>query len=109
MQWLLLIAAVLFETVGTMALKASDGLTRALPSALTVVAYGMSFWLLSIVLRTMPVGVAYAFWSGLGIVVIALIGWAVFGQRLDAPAMIGMGLILAGILVIQLFSGSVSG
>lgn len=108
MNWILLIAAVLFETLGTTALKASDGLTRVWPSALVIVAYALSFWLLSIVLRTTPVGVAYAFWSGLGLVVIALIGWLVFGQRLDWPALAGLGLILAGILVIQLFSKSVT-
>lgn len=108
MNWILLIVAVLFETLGTTALKASDGLTRVWPSALVIVAYALSFWLLSIVLRTTPVGVAYAFWSGLGLVVIALIGWLVFGQRLDWPALAGLGLILAGILVIQLFSKSVT-
>ncbi|MEZ5751623.1 MAG: SMR family transporter [Paracoccaceae bacterium] len=106
MPWLTLAAAILFETIGTTALKASDGFTRPWPSVVVVLAYGVSFWLLSIVLRTMPVGIAYAVWSGLGICLIALIGLAVFGQRLDLPAVVGMGLILAGIVVINLFSGA---
>ena len=106
MHWLLLIAAVVFETIGTTALKASDGFTRLAPSAVVVVAYGLSFWLLATVLRTMPVGVAYAVWSGLGIVLIALIARILFGQVLDAPALIGIALIAAGIMVISLFSQS---
>jgi len=106
MHWLLLIAAVVFETIGTTALKASDGFTRLAPSAVVIVAYGLSFWLLATVLRTMPVGVAYAVWSGLGIVLIALIARILFGQVLDAPALIGIALIAAGITVISLFSQS---
>lgn len=106
MHWILLAMAIVFETLGTTALKASDGFTRVWPSALVVLAYGASFWLLSIVLRSVPVGVAYAIWSGVGIVLIALIGWVGFGQRLDWPAILGLGLILAGILVIQIFSAT---
>jgi small multidrug resistance pump len=106
MHWILLAIAILFETLGTTALKASDGFTRVWPSALVVLAYGASFWLLSIVLRSVPVGVAYAIWSGVGIVLIALIGWVGFGQRLDWPAIVGLGLIIAGILVIQIFSAT---
>jgi small multidrug resistance pump len=104
MPWIYLAVAVLFETIGTTALKASDGLTRAWPSLVVVIAYALSFWLLALVLRVIPVGVAYAIWSGLGICLIALIGWALFGQKLDAPALFGIGLIMAGILVINLFS-----
>ena len=69
-----------------------------------VLSYALSFWLLALTLRTMPVGVVYAVWSGLGIVLIALIGWTVFGQRLDPPALVGMALILAGATVIHLWS-----
>jgi small multidrug resistance pump len=106
MPWLWLTLAIVAETVGTTALKASDGFTRLWPSLLTVAGYALSFWLLALVLKTIPVGIAYAIWSGLGIVLIAMIGWAVFGQKLDAPALIGMGLILAGIVVMQLFSST---
>ncbi|TVS05445.1 MAG: QacE family quaternary ammonium compound efflux SMR transporter [Rhodobacteraceae bacterium] len=107
MHWLYLGVAILFETIGTTALKASDGMTRALPALVVVLAYALSFWLLAIVLRVIPVGVAYAIWSGLGICFIALIGWFVFGQRLDAPALLGIGLIIAGIVVINIFSAKV--
>ena len=108
MPYLILFLAVAAETVGTSALQASQQFSRLGPSALVVVAYAVSFFLLAWVLKFMPVGVAYAMWSGLGIVFIALIGLAVFGQRLDAPAILGMGLILAGILVIHLFSSTAS-
>ena len=104
MHWFFLGAAILFETIGTTALKASHQFTRPLPSLLVVVAYGLSFYLLAKVLLHIPVGVAYAIWSGLGICFIAAIGWMVFGQRLDAPALAGIGLIVAGILVINIFS-----
>lgn len=96
--------AILAETVGTSALQASQQFTRLAPSLLVVGAYGVSFYLLSLALKAIPVGVAYAIWSGLGIVFIAAIGRLVFGQKLDWPAVLGMGLILAGILVIHLFS-----
>ena len=106
MPWLLLVLAILAETLGTTALKASEGFTRLAPSLLTVLAYATSFYLLAQVLRVVPVGIAYAIWSGLGIVFIALIGWLAFDQRLDAAALIGMGLIVAGIVVMQIFSGT---
>ncbi len=101
---LLLGTAILFEVLATTALKASDGFTRLWPSVLTVGGYLVSFYLLSLALKTIPMGVAYAIWSGLGIVLISGIGWAVFGQRLDTPALIGMAMIVAGVAVIQLFS-----
>lgn len=104
MHWFLLGIAILFETIGTTALKASQAFTRPWPSALVVVAYGLSFYLLAKVLLYIPVGVAYAIWSGLGVVLIALIGWLVFAQRLDAPAVIGLGMIIAGIAIINIFS-----
>lgn len=106
MHWLYLGAAILFETIGTTALHASQQFSRFWPSVLVVVAYAVSFYLLAIVLRYIPVGVAYAIWSGLGICFIALIGFIVFGQRLDLPALIGLGMIIAGIVVIQLFSSN---
>jgi small multidrug resistance pump len=106
MHWFLLAAAILFETIGTTALKASDGFTRLAPTAVVVVAYGLSFWLLALVLRTIPVGIAYAIWSGLGIVFISGIGYLLFNQRLDAAALIGIALIVAGIGVINFFSNA---
>ena len=102
--YLWLAGAILSEVVGTSALKASDGFTRLLPSLLTVLAFACAFYCLSITLRTIPVGVAYAIWSGIGIVLISLIALVLFGQRLDAPALIGMALIVAGVVVINLFS-----
>lgn len=104
--YLLLILAVAAETVGTTALQASQQFTRPLPSVVVVLAYGAAFYLLSLTLASMPVGVVYAIWSGLGIVFIAVIGFAVFGQRLDWPAVAGMAMILGGIVTIHLFSGS---
>ncbi|MGH1354926.1 MAG: SMR family transporter [Thalassovita sp.] len=102
--YLILFMAIAAETIGTTALQASQQFTRLWPSVLVVIAYALSFWLLSLTLKTMPVGIVYAIWSGLGIVLIALIGLTVFGQKLDLPAILGMGLILTGILVIHLFS-----
>ena len=104
--YLILFLAIAAETIGTTALQASQQFTRLWPSVLVVIAYVVSFWLLSLTLKTMPVGIVYAIWSGLGIVLIALIGLTVFGQRLDLPAILGMGLILTGILVIHLFSNT---
>jgi small multidrug resistance pump len=104
--YLILALAVLFETIGTTALQASQQFTRAGPSVLVVLAYGISFYLLSITLRTMPVGVVYALWSGLGIILIATIGWVVFGQKLDLPALAGLAMIISGIAVIHLFSSA---
>ena len=101
-----LILAIITETIGTTALQASAQFTRLWPSVLCVVAYAASFYLLALALRVMPVGILYAIWSGLGIVLIAGIGFAVFGQKLDLPAIIGMGLIIAGIVVINVFSHS---
>ncbi|GHG94900.1 DMT family transporter [Pseudodonghicola xiamenensis] len=105
-HYLYLILAVAAETIGTSALQASQQFSRLMPSILVVLSYAISFYLLAQVLRTMPVGIVYAIWSGLGIVFIAMIGFVVFGQKLDLPAMLGLGLIIAGIAVINLFSGS---
>lgn len=102
--YLILLLAVAAETIGTSALQASQQFSKLLPSVLVVIAYATSFWLLSLTLKTLPVGVVYALWSGLGIVLIAIIGYLVFGQKLDWPAVPGIAMILAGILVINLFS-----
>ena len=103
-HYLYLILAVAAETIGTTALHASQQFTRLGPTLLMGAAYTLSFYLLSLTLRVLPVGVVYALWSGLGIVLIAIIGWVVFRQRLDAAAIIGMAMIVAGIAVVQLFS-----
>lgn len=107
-NWLFLSAAILAEVVGTSALKSSEGFSKPWPSLLVVVAYGAAFFLLSLTLRTIPVAVAYAVWSGAGIVLIALAGWLLFGQHLDAPALLGIGLIVAGVVVLNVFSRAVA-
>ncbi|HMN21047.1 MAG TPA: SMR family transporter [Ottowia sp.] len=104
--WLLLTGAIVCEVVATSALKASDGFTRLAPSLLVASGYSLAFWLLALTLRSIPVGVAYAIWSGLGTVLIALAGWWLYGQRLDAAAVAGMALIVAGVLVLNLLSKS---
>ena len=106
LHYVYLIFAVAAETIGTSALQASQQFSRLGPSIVVVISYGLAFYLLSLTLRTLPVGIMYAIWSGLGIVLIAFIGWAVFGQRLDLPAVLGMSMILGGILVIHLFSAT---
>lgn len=102
--WLILSLAIVTEVIATAALKASNGFTRFWPSLLVVLGYGTAFFCLSITLRSIPVGVAYAIWSGLGVVLITAVSWILFGQKLDAPALIGMALIVAGVLVMNLFS-----
>lgn len=106
MHYLYLMIAVLTETVATSSLQASQQFTRFWPSVLVVVGYGFSFYFMGLTLKFMPVGIVYALWSGLGIVLIALIGFLVFGQKLDLAAVLGLGLILSGILIIHLFSNS---
>ena len=106
LHFVYLLLAVVAGTVGTTALQASQQFTRLWPSIVVVLAYGVAFYLLSLALKFIPVGVLYAVWSGVGIVCIALIGWVVFRQALDLPAVLGIALIIAGIAVIQLFSGT---
>ena len=100
--------AIVFEVVGTSFLQQSQQFTRPLPTALTVVCYAGAFYFLSLALKTMPVGIAYAIWSGLGIVLISLIGLFVFKQSLDLAAVIGLGLIVAGVIIVNVFSNSIS-
>jgi small multidrug resistance pump len=107
-QWLFLSIAIVSEVMATSALKASAGFTRPLPSLVVVVGYGVAFYFLSLTLKTVPVGVAYAIWSGAGVALIALVGWAFLGQRLDAPALLGLALIVAGVVVINVYSKTVS-
>ena len=109
MHHLHLAAAILAEVVATSMLKAAAEFTRPLPSAVVVAGYATAFYFLSLSLRAIPVGIAYAIWSGLGLVLVAVAGAVFYGQPLDAPALVGRGLILAGVLVINLMSNSVAG
>ncbi len=107
MTYLSLLVAIASEVIATSALKASNGFTVLVPSLITLVGYGIAFYFLSLTLRTIPVGIVYAIWSGLGIVLIAIVGAVWFRQTLDWPALAGLGLILAGVVVINVFSRSV--
>ncbi|WP_395025215.1 DMT family transporter [Comamonas odontotermitis] len=107
MSWVYLLTAIVAEVIATSALKASDGFSRLWPSVITVAGYTVAFYCLSLTLRTIPVGIAYAIWSGLGVVLITIAAWLLFGQKLDLPALIGMGLIVAGVVVMNVFSKAV--
>lgn len=98
--------AIVSEVIATSALRASDGFSRLWPSVLVVAGYGLAFFFLSVTLKSIPVGIAYAIWSGLGVVLISVAAWMLFGQKLDAPAILGMGLIVAGVVVLNVFSKS---
>lgn len=104
MNWLYLILAIVAEVAGTSFLKTSEGFTKLWPSLAVVVGYGAAFFFLSLTLRTIPVGVAYAIWSGLGIVLITAVGWLAFDQKLDAAGLAGITLIAAGVIVLNVFS-----
>lgn len=104
MSYFYLAIAIVAEVIGTSALKATEGFTRALPTIIVVIGYGIAFYFLSLALRHIPVGVAYAIWSGVGIALITLIGWIVFKQALDAAALTGILLIVLGVIVIRVFS-----
>lgn len=106
MHYFYLALAILSEVVGTSALQASQQFTRPLPSAIVFLGYGSAFYFLALTLKVMPLGLVYALWAGLGIVLITSVGWVVFGQKLDAAALAGIGLIVAGVVVIHVFSNS---
>ncbi len=108
MHYLWLSLAIVSEVIATSALNASQGMTKVAPTIITFVGYSAAFYLLSLTLKTMNVSVAYAIWSGVGVALIALVGWIVFKQALDAPAMIGMGMIVGGVMVMNLFSKAVA-
>lgn len=103
-NWLFLAVAIIGEVVATSALKSSEGLSKLVPSAIVVVGYGVAFYFLSLALKSIPVGIAYAVWAGLGIVLVAGIAWLLHGQRLDAWAFVGIGLIVSGVAVLNLLS-----
>ncbi|MCP4314472.1 MAG: QacE family quaternary ammonium compound efflux SMR transporter [Hyphomicrobiales bacterium] len=106
MNWVFLAIAITGEVIGTSALKASEGFTRVGPSTITAIGFAIAFYFLALALRTIPMGIAYAIWSGTGIVVISLVGYFYYKQALDLPALCGIGLILAGVLVINTLSNS---
>ena len=92
--------------IATSALKASEGFSKTVPSIIVLIGYGVAFHFLSLTLKTIPVGVAYAIWAGAGVSLVAVVGWVLFGQKLDAPAIIGMAMIVGGVVVMQVFSKS---
>lgn len=108
MVWFYLAIAIAAEVMATTALKFSEGFTKIMPSALVVVGYAGAFYCLSKVLNQIPVSIAYAIWSGAGVALVGIVGWIWLGQKLDAGALIGIGLIIAGVLVINIFSQSVA-
>jgi len=108
MKWIFLSIAIIAEVIGTSALKSAEGFTKFTPSVIVVIGYGISFYFLSLTLKTIPVGISYAIWSGVGITLISIIGYFFYKQTLDIPAIIGILLIIAGVIVINLFSKSVS-
>lgn len=107
MKWLYLGLAIVSEVLASSALRASDGFTRVGPTLLLIIGYAVSFYFLSLTLRTIPMGIAYAVWSGVGILLICAVGWLMFGQKLDLPAMVGLGFIVAGVVILNVFSKSV--
>ena len=108
MGFLYLTIAIVAEVIATNALKASEGFSKLVPSIIVVVGYGAAFYFLSLVLRVIPVGIAYAIWAGIGIVLVAIVAAIVFKQLPDWPAIIGMSLIISGVVVINVFSKTVS-
>lgn len=107
-QWLYLGIAIVAEVIATSTMKATQGFSRLGPSLVVAAGYLVAFYFLSLTLRTLPVGVAYAVWSGVGIALVSLIAWLVYGQTLDGPAIVGMALIVAGVVVLNGFSKSVA-
>jgi len=104
--WVLLTIAIVAEVIATSSLKLSDGFTRLWPSVVVVAGYGVSFYFLSVTMRSIPIGVIYAIWSGLGVVLVTLVGWLVFKQNLDLPALVGISLIIAGVVIMNVWSKS---
>jgi multidrug transporter EmrE-like cation transporter len=103
-SYLFLSVAIVAEVIATSALKASESFTRPMPSIVVVIGYGVAFYFLSLTLRTFPVGLAYAIWSGVGIVLVSAVGWIVYGQKLDLWGVVGLGFIVIGVLIVNLLS-----
>lgn len=108
MKWIYLIIAIITEVIATSALKESEGFTKAIPSLIVIIGYSMTFYFMSLVLREMSVGITYAIWSGMGILLITTIGYFRYNQMLDAPAVLGMSFIALGIIILRVFSNSVN-
>ncbi|MCO6186201.1 SMR family transporter [Rhizobium sp. L1K21] len=108
MTYAVLLAAIVFEVVGTSLLKNTEQFTRLWPTVFCLICYAVAIYLLSVSVRTIPVGIAYAIWSGFGIVLVSAIGWFAFRQHLDLAAVIGLGFIIVGILIVNLFSNSIT-
>ncbi|MBA4288895.1 MAG: multidrug DMT transporter [Pseudomonas sp.] len=104
--YIFLAIAIAAEVVATTSMKALDGFNKPLPLLLVVAGYGIAFWMLSLVVKTIPVGIAYAIWAGMGIVLVSIAAVFLYQQKLDLPAILGMALIVSGVVVIQLFSQS---
>lgn len=108
MKYLCLMIAIVAEVAATTSLKACQEFTKPIPSVIVIVGYGIAFYFMTLVLRYIPIGITYALWSGLGIVLVAVIGAVVYKEIPDLPAVIGMGLIIAGVITINLLSKTVS-
>ena len=106
MHWFYLVIAIVSEVIATSALKAADGFTQLVPSIIVVVGYAAAFYFLSLTLRFIPIGITYAVWSGVGIVLVSLIGWFIYRQPLDIAAIIGIGFIVTGVMILNFFSKS---
>lgn len=104
MNWIYLAIAIVSEVIATSLLKSSDGFRHLLPSVVVVIGYAVAFYFLSLTLRTIPIGIAYAIWSGVGIVLITVVGWVAYGQKLDGVAIVGIVLITAGAIILNLSS-----
>lgn len=107
MHWIYLSIAILAEVIATSVLKAADGFTRLGPSLIVVAGYGCAFFFLSLTLRAIPLGIAYAVWSGVGLALVSVVGWVVYQQPLDTAALVGIGLIVSGVVVLNLFSKTI--
>ena len=106
--WLYLAIAICAEVIATTSLKYAEGFTKPLPTLAVALGYGISFFLLSLILKTIPVSVTYAIWAGAGMALVTIVGWLWLGQKLDAGALVGIGLIVVGVIVINVFSNTVS-
>jgi Membrane transporters of cations and cationic drugs len=108
MNWLYLFLAIVAEVIATLALRGAEGFTKLVPSLIAIVGYAVAFYLLSLTMKTIPVGISYAIWSGVGIVLVSVLALWIFNQTLDKPAVLGMAMILGGVLIINLFSKSIT-